>query len=93
MKELADTILESSMGRHMDPEKGPDEWDVSGFAMDLKEYFREVDGAPQPPDVDLDQPVERTSLPGLAPVSSPFSKIGVPVASCSVSLAPRKSSR
>ena len=36
---LADTILESSMGRHLDPEKGPDEWDLSGFAMDLKEYF------------------------------------------------------
>jgi hypothetical protein len=26
----------------------------------------------------LRQPVERTSFPGLAPVSSPFSKIGVP---------------
>jgi preprotein translocase subunit SecA len=36
---LADTILESSMGRHLDPEKGPDEWDLSGFALDLKEYF------------------------------------------------------
>ncbi|MDQ6893160.1 MAG: preprotein translocase subunit SecA [Acidobacteriota bacterium] len=36
---LAETILDSSMGRHLDPEKGPDEWDLSGFAVDLKEYF------------------------------------------------------
>ncbi|HEY6148156.1 MAG TPA: SEC-C metal-binding domain-containing protein, partial [Thermoanaerobaculia bacterium] len=36
---LAETILESSMGRHLDPEKGPDEWDLSGFGLDLKEYF------------------------------------------------------
>jgi preprotein translocase subunit SecA len=36
---LAETILDSSMGRHLDSEKGPDEWDLSGFAVDLKEYF------------------------------------------------------
>ena len=36
---LAETILDSSMGRHLDPEKGPDEWDMAAFDLDLKEYF------------------------------------------------------
>jgi hypothetical protein len=34
--------------------------------------------APWWPCQPVDQPVDRTSFPGLAPVSSPFSKIGVP---------------
>ncbi len=36
---LAETILDSSLGRHLDPDKGPDEWDMPAFDLDLKEYF------------------------------------------------------
>ncbi len=36
---LAETIFDSSFNRHLDPEKGADEWDLSGFSIDLKEFF------------------------------------------------------
>ncbi|MEO8189413.1 MAG: preprotein translocase subunit SecA [Acidobacteriota bacterium] len=36
---LAETIFDASFNRHLDPEKGADEWDMSGFAIDLKEFF------------------------------------------------------
>jgi preprotein translocase subunit SecA len=36
---LAETIFDASFARHLDPDKGGDEWDLSGFAIDLKEYF------------------------------------------------------
>ncbi|MEO8432966.1 MAG: preprotein translocase subunit SecA [Acidobacteriota bacterium] len=36
---LAETILDSSLDRHLDPEKGPEAWDMTAFDLDLKEYF------------------------------------------------------
>jgi preprotein translocase subunit SecA len=36
---LAEIIFDASLNRHLDPEKGADEWDLTGFGIDLKEYF------------------------------------------------------
>jgi len=36
---LAETILEYLLGRHLPEDKGPDEWDLPAFDLDLKEYF------------------------------------------------------
>ena len=36
---LARMILEYTLGRNLPEEKGPDEWDMTAFELDLKEYF------------------------------------------------------
>ena len=36
---LAEVIFDASLNRHLDPEKSADEWDLTGFGIDLKEYF------------------------------------------------------
>jgi preprotein translocase subunit SecA len=36
---LAETILDYLLGRHVDESKDPEEWDLSGFSLGLKEYY------------------------------------------------------
>ncbi|MEX0880536.1 MAG: preprotein translocase subunit SecA [Thermoanaerobaculia bacterium] len=36
---LAETILDYILGRHLNEEKGPDEWDLAAADIDLQEYF------------------------------------------------------
>ena len=36
---LARMILEYTLGRNLPEDKGPDEWDMTAFELDLKEYF------------------------------------------------------
>ena len=36
---LAETILDYVLGRHLNEEKGPDEWDLAAADIDLQEYF------------------------------------------------------
>ena len=36
---LAETILDYVLGRHLNEEKGPDEWDLPAADIDLQEYF------------------------------------------------------
>ena len=36
---LAETILDYVLGRHLNEEKGPDEWDLGAADIDLQEYF------------------------------------------------------
>ncbi len=35
----AEMILDYILGRHLPEEKGPDEWDMAAFGLDLKEYY------------------------------------------------------
>jgi len=37
--ELAEMIADYLFGRHLSEEKGPDEWDIPAFELDLKEYY------------------------------------------------------
>ena len=43
--ELAEMIVDYLLGRHLSEDKGPDEWDIPGFELDLKEYYGLESGA------------------------------------------------
>jgi preprotein translocase subunit SecA len=43
--ELAEMILDYLLNRHLSEDKGPDEWDIPAFEMDLKEYYGVESGA------------------------------------------------
>jgi preprotein translocase subunit SecA len=36
---IAETILDSTWNRNLDPEKSGEEWDLPAFALDLRDYF------------------------------------------------------
>ncbi len=43
--ELAEMILDYLLNRHLNEDKGPDEWDLPAFETDLKEYYGLEGGA------------------------------------------------
>ena len=43
--ELAEMIVDYLLGRHLSEDKGPDEWDMPAFELDLKEYYGLESGA------------------------------------------------
>ncbi len=47
--ELAEMILDYLLNRHLSEDKGPDEWDIPAFEMDLKEYYGVEAGAVELP--------------------------------------------